>query len=149
MRTKTSRWLAASLVAAIAPLAAGCGGGSSANPDGGGEVTMWVRDSGATVAQAMVEGYNAVLDAGGGNDASYWNALVPVLAQQTGATVVTYDRTGSGRSSDVPGAFSAAANLGVDDLDGVLADLGAHDISRLAPSPVGIAGALFWSLRHV
>ena len=47
-------------------------------------------------------------------------------------------------TSSVPvhpaGAFNVAADLGVDDLDAVLADLGAHDITRLAPSPVGIAG---------
>ncbi|HEY5786974.1 MAG TPA: S8 family serine peptidase [Microlunatus sp.] len=51
-----------------------------------------------------------------------------------------------GMTSSVPlhpaGIFGAAENLGVDDLDGVLADLGAHDITRLAPSPVGIAGVL-------
>ncbi|HEU5486829.1 MAG TPA: S8 family serine peptidase [Microlunatus sp.] len=50
-----------------------------------------------------------------------------------------------GMTASVPlhpaGLFSSAANLGVDDLDSVLADLGAHDITRLAPSPVGIAGA--------
>lgn len=50
-----------------------------------------------------------------------------------------------GMTASVPlhpaGLFAAAANLGVDDLDSVLADLGAHDITRLAPSPVGIAGA--------
>ena len=49
-----------------------------------------------------------------------------------------------GMTSSVPlhpsGVFGAAENLGVDDLDGVLAELGAHDITRLAPSPVGIAG---------
>ncbi len=47
-------------------------------------------------------------------------------------------------TSSVPlhpaGLFGAAGTLGVDDLDSVLADLGAHDITRLAPSPVGIAG---------
>ncbi|HEY5981432.1 MAG TPA: S8 family serine peptidase [Microlunatus sp.] len=51
-----------------------------------------------------------------------------------------------GMTSSVPlhpaGVFGAAENLGVDDLDGVLAELGAHDITRLAPSPVGIAGVL-------
>jgi subtilisin family serine protease len=47
-------------------------------------------------------------------------------------------------TSSVPlhpaGLFGAAGTLGVDDLDSVLADLGAHDITRLAPSPIGIAG---------
>lgn len=67
-------------------------------------------------------GATIVLDAGGGNDASYWNALVPQLASMTGATIVTYDRTGSGLSSDVPGAFSAAA--AAEDLATGVQDLG-------------------------
>lgn len=50
-----------------------------------------------------------VLDAGGGSEASYWNELVPMLAEQTGAMIVTYDRTGSGLSDDVDGAFDSAA----------------------------------------
>ena len=39
------------------------------------------------------------------------------------------------------GVLGASESLGVDDLDSVLADLHAHDITRLAPSPVGVAGA--------
>ncbi|PRY10743.1 alpha/beta fold hydrolase [Kineococcus rhizosphaerae] len=83
-----------------------------------------ITRDGHDVAFYVTAGSGAVivLDAGGGEDASYWNALVPVLAQQTGATVVTYDRTGSGRSSDVPGAFSAAA--AADDLAAGLQGLG-------------------------
>ncbi|WP_084729627.1 alpha/beta fold hydrolase [Streptacidiphilus neutrinimicus] len=55
-----------------------------------------------------------VLDAGGGLDASYWNKIVPVLAKDTGSEIITYDRSGEGRSSDVPGpwkAQNAAADL--------------------------------------
>lgn len=48
-----------------------------------------------------------VLDAGGGLDASYWKKIVPVLAKQTGSEIITYDRTGEGRSSDVPGPWRA------------------------------------------
>ena len=42
-----------------------------------------------------------LLEAGGGADASYWDALAPVLARETGATIVTYDRAGYGES-DLP-----------------------------------------------
>ncbi|OIH94174.1 MULTISPECIES: alpha/beta fold hydrolase [unclassified Curtobacterium] len=57
-----------------------------------------------------------VLDAGGGNDSSYWNNLVPILSKRTGAEIITYDRSGMGRSEAVPGAFSvteAASDLHV------------------------------------
>ncbi|MDF2258580.1 alpha/beta fold hydrolase [Streptantibioticus ferralitis] len=48
-----------------------------------------------------------VLDAGGGLDASYWKKVAPGIAQQTGSEVITYDRSGEGRSSDVPGPWKA------------------------------------------
>ncbi len=46
-----------------------------------------------------------VLDAGGGLDASYWNDFVPTLSQRTGATLITYDRAGMGRSDEAPGPW--------------------------------------------
>jgi len=73
-----------------------------------------------------------VFDAGGGNDASYWNAIVPVIAKATGAAVVTYDRTGAGLSDDVPGAFDPAA--AGEDLAAVLGELDLPD------GPVVLAG---------
>ncbi len=42
-----------------------------------------------------------LLELGGGADASYWNDLAPALARETGATIITYDRTGYGES-DLP-----------------------------------------------
>lgn len=42
-----------------------------------------------------------LLEAGGGADASYWDDLAPILARETGATIVTYDRAGYGES-DLP-----------------------------------------------
>jgi pimeloyl-ACP methyl ester carboxylesterase len=42
-----------------------------------------------------------VLEVGGGADASQWGTLPRSLAQETGATVVTYDRAGFGKS-DLP-----------------------------------------------
>lgn len=46
-----------------------------------------------------------VLDAGGGNDSSYWKNLVPTLAKDTGSEIITYDRAGMGASDEVPGPW--------------------------------------------
>ncbi len=42
-----------------------------------------------------------VLEAGGGMDLTEWNTIAPELALKTGATVVSYDRAGFGKS-DLP-----------------------------------------------
>ncbi len=42
-----------------------------------------------------------LLEAGGGMDSNEWNRIAPALAQKTGATVVSYDRAGFGKS-DLP-----------------------------------------------
>lgn len=55
-----------------------------------------------------------VLDAGGGEDSSYWKDLAPRLSQDTGSMVITYDRAGLGDSDEVSGPWdvrSAVADL--------------------------------------
>jgi len=47
------------------------------------------------------QGSAILLESGGGMDSSEWNALAPRLAQETGATVIAYDRAGFGKS-DLP-----------------------------------------------
>lgn len=42
-----------------------------------------------------------LLESGGGNDSTEWDRIAPDLAQKTGATVVSYDRAGLGKS-DLP-----------------------------------------------
>jgi pimeloyl-ACP methyl ester carboxylesterase len=42
-----------------------------------------------------------LLEAGGGMDSNEWSKLAPALAQKTGATIVSYDRAGFGKS-DLP-----------------------------------------------
>jgi pimeloyl-ACP methyl ester carboxylesterase len=57
-----------------------------------------------------------VLDAGGGLDSTYWDTLVPELAQRTGCEIITYDRSGFGASDAVSGAWnvhSATRDLAV------------------------------------
>jgi pimeloyl-ACP methyl ester carboxylesterase len=77
-----------------------------------------------------------VLDAGGGLDSSYWNSIVPVLAKNTGAEVITYDREGMGASDPVPGPWEA--QNAVSDLETGLTDLGAaHDVILVSHSEAG------------
>ena len=66
-----------------------------------------------------------VLDAGGGLDASYWKAIVPVLAKNTGSEIISYDRSGEGASSDVPGPWRAQD--AASDLAAGLTQLGVTD----------------------
>ena len=51
----------------------------------------------------VIEGGNLtiLLEAGGGMDSREWNKIAPELARKTGATVVSYDRAGFGKS-DLP-----------------------------------------------
>ncbi|MFJ4653193.1 alpha/beta fold hydrolase [Nocardia sp. NPDC088792] len=63
-----------------------------------------------------------VLDAGGGNDASYWKQLAPALAARTGSEIITYDRAGAGRSDEVPGPWKAQD--AASDLEAGLTQLG-------------------------
>jgi pimeloyl-ACP methyl ester carboxylesterase len=46
-------------------------------------------------------GPTILLEAGGGMDSTEWTKLAPLLAKETGATVVAYDRAGFGQS-DLP-----------------------------------------------
>jgi len=47
------------------------------------------------------QGLTILLESGGGMDSNEWNVLAPRLAQETGATVIAYDRAGFGKS-DLP-----------------------------------------------
>jgi len=80
-------------------------------------VTQMIPRDGHIIAFHIQQGLPPVivLDAGGGLDSSYWSALVPELAKQTGCKIITYDRAGFGRSDEVPGPWSvmsATADLG-------------------------------------
>lgn len=96
-----------------------------------------------------------LLESGGGEDSGEWTTFAPRLAAATGATVVTYDRAGYGKS-DLPETpydlgqetewlFAALGQLGLDD-DLVL---GGHSYGGLllrheaATHPEAIAGLVF------
>ena len=75
-----------------------------------------ITHSGRRLAFHVTPGHSPtlVLDAGGGEDSSYWNALVPQLSRATGSQIITYDRAGMGASDEVEGPWnpqSAASDL--------------------------------------
>ncbi|WP_042433351.1 alpha/beta fold hydrolase [Streptacidiphilus anmyonensis] len=108
------------------PTAATTAAASSSASAGSQSVTHLLTVDGHRLAFYVTPGSRRlpviVLDAGGGLDASYWKKVAPVLARQTGAEVITYDRSGEGRSPYVPGPWRAPNAAA--DLAGGLAQLG-------------------------
>jgi pimeloyl-ACP methyl ester carboxylesterase len=77
-----------------------------------------------------------VLDAGGGEDSSYWDELVPQLSRATGSQVITYDRAGLGDSDEVKGPWDAHG--AVSDLEAGLRELGVtRDVVLVSHSQAG------------
>ena len=83
-----------------------------------------------------------VLDAGGGEDSSYWDALVPRLSRATGSQIITYDRAGMGASDEVPGAWDPQAAAG--DLQAGLSELGVtREVVLVSHSQAGEVATYF------
>ncbi|MFJ6851594.1 alpha/beta fold hydrolase [Streptomyces sp. NPDC091271] len=83
-----------------------------------------------------------VLDSGGGEDSSYWKDLVPELHADTGATVITYDRAGLGKSDVVPGPWQVESAVG--DLESGLRQLGVtKNVTLVSHSQAGEIAAYF------
>lgn len=83
-----------------------------------------------------------VLDSGGGLDASYWNKLVPMLANKTGSEIITYDRAGLGASDEVPGPWKV--QNAVSDLAAGLTQLGiTRDVVLVSHSEAGEIATYF------
>ncbi|HWD62374.1 MAG TPA: alpha/beta hydrolase [Humibacter sp.] len=77
-----------------------------------------------------------VLEAGGGNDSTYWKHLVPQLSKSTGSEIITYDQAGMGRSESVSGPYSARD--AASDLAAGLKSLGiTHDAVLVPHSEAG------------
>jgi pimeloyl-ACP methyl ester carboxylesterase len=88
-------------------------------------VTRLVKRDGRNISFHVIPGKlpAIVLDAGGGNDSTYWASIAPEIAKRTGARVITYDRAGFGQSDNVPGPWSLVS--AIDDLEAGLRALGA------------------------
>jgi pimeloyl-ACP methyl ester carboxylesterase len=83
-----------------------------------------------------------VLDAGGGEDSSYWDALVPALSKATGSQIITYDRAGMGASDEVKGPWDGRAAAA--DLRAGLRELGAtRDVVLVSHSQAGEVATYF------
>lgn len=100
--------------------------------------TRMITNDGHRLAFHVTAGHAPVivLDAGGGEDSSYWDELVPRLAKATGSEIVTYDRAGLGDSDEVPGAWNPQA--AVSDLRAGLTELGVtRDVVLVSHSQAG------------
>ena len=104
MRIKR-KWLRALLVLPLAFLLMG-GSVRAQNPNPIQDVKVNV--GGYRLQFHIVEGKSLtiVFEAGGGDDSSVWRDIVPAVARQTGARMITYDRAGFGQSDANPGPYS-------------------------------------------
>ena len=100
MHFRTSAWL--SFVLLIAPLTSALA--QPARP----AATRLIEVDGHKIAFHVTPGHDPtiVLDAGGGLDSSYWDAFIPELTRRTGSQVITYDRSGFGKSDAVSGDWN-------------------------------------------
>lgn len=110
MHVRTSVWL--SLMLLISPAVS-----ALAQPTSAGAAQL-IDVDGHKIAFHVTPGHAPaiVLDAGGGLDSTYWDAVVPELARRTGSEIITYDRAGFGASDEVQGAWnvhSATRDLAV------------------------------------
>ncbi|MFD6275377.1 alpha/beta fold hydrolase [Streptomyces sp. NPDC060209] len=114
---------------------------SSASPragQAGGAKLHMIDNGGHRLAFHVTRGHGStiVLDSGGGEDSSYWEDLVPELHGATGATVITYDRAGLGKSDVVPGPWKVKS--AVSDLESGLQQLGVtEDVTLVSHSQAG------------
>ena len=110
--------------------------------------TRMIASGGHTIAFHVTPGRlpAVVLDAGGGLDSTYWDALVPEIAKRTGSMVITYDRSGFGASDEVKGPWSV--QRATDDLATGLGKLGAtRDVILVSHSLAGEI-ATYLTQRH-
>ncbi|MET8976897.1 alpha/beta hydrolase [Streptomyces sp. NPDC004539] len=121
--------------------------GVSADPPAG-PTTHLIDHDGRRLAFHVTPGRSPaiVLDAGGGEDSSYWKDLAPRLASATGSEIVTYDRAGLGDSDDAPGPWDPRRAAG--DLTAGLRELGVtRDAILVAHSQAGEV-ATYATLAH-
>ncbi|WP_031090744.1 alpha/beta fold hydrolase [Streptomyces sp. NRRL WC-3549] len=143
------------LLAMAAGLVTACGDEGSAHSDSAPSVSAssgpeaelklhMITNNGHRLAFHVTEGQGPaiVLDAGGGNDSSYWSDLVPELHASTGAEIITYDRAGLGRSEPVAGPWKVES--AVSDLKAGLQKLGVtKDVILVSHSQAGEIATYF------
>ncbi|MER5791873.1 alpha/beta hydrolase [Streptomyces sp. NPDC001980] len=114
---------------------------SSSSPEtsqAGGAKLHMIDNDGHRLAFYVTRGNGStiVLDSGGGEYSSQWKDIVPKLHAATGATVITYDRAGLGKSDVVPGPWKVES--AVSDLKAGLEQLGVtKDVTLVSHSQAG------------
>ncbi|MCI4669452.1 MAG: alpha/beta fold hydrolase [Bacteroidia bacterium] len=93
------------------------------------------------------DGDPILFEAGSGNDGSIWNDLLGPIHEITGATLITYDRGGMGKSElnpDLPDDEKAYALRIIEDLEKGLEQLGIKEnITYVAHSYGGFCAAIY------
>jgi pimeloyl-ACP methyl ester carboxylesterase len=95
-------------------------------------------------------GIPILFDAGGGDDESVWDGILKPLSEITGATLITYDRLGFGKSEFDRGDTSRKHGLenGVEDLEAGLKTLGYDGDVILVSHSLGGFYSQFFASRH-
>ncbi|MCX4776114.1 alpha/beta fold hydrolase [Streptomyces sp. NBC_01264] len=152
--TRALSGLALALLSVVAGGLAACGGQdpapgpassrsatASASPPAGqaGETKLHMIDNGGHRLAFYVtrgNGSTIVLDSGGGEYSTQWKDIASELHAATGATIITYDRSGLGKSDVVPGPWKVEG--AVSDLKAGLDQLGvAKDVTLVSHSQAG------------
>jgi tetratricopeptide (TPR) repeat protein len=97
------------------------------------------------------KGMPILFEAGAGNDGSIWDTILPPIINNTGATVITYDRAGFGKSSinNTDTSLSKHGLLsGIDDLELGLKKLGFGKQIMLVSHSYGGYYSTLYSVRH-
>jgi pimeloyl-ACP methyl ester carboxylesterase len=95
-------------------------------------------------------GIPILFDAGGGDDGSVWDGILKPLSEITGATLITYDRLGFGKSEFDSADTSRKHGLenGVEDLEAGLKALGYDGDVILVSHSLGGFYSQFFASRH-
>ena len=87
-----------------------------------------------------------LFESGGGNDSGIWSDLLAPVAEATGATLITYDRPGLGRSEVDPQHHGLASDI--ERLESGLQDLGYTGHYTLVAHSLGGFYATLFASRH-
>lgn len=97
------------------------------------------------------KGIPILFEAGGGNDGTIWNSIIEPIYKTTGATIITYDRAGCGKStidtSDTDLKKHTIINQ-IEDLEAGLKKLGYDKEIMLVAHSFGGYLATLYSTRH-
>ncbi len=91
-------------------------------------------------------GLPILFEAGGGDDGSTWDSILTTTAKVTGATLITYDRAGFGKSEVAPLDYNIVKE--VQGLEVGLAKLGYSGDIMLVAHSLGGAYATLYASRH-